>query len=85
MKKILFAAALIVAAPAYAQQADPHAGHQGHGQSHEQHKDCCSDKDGNGKMDCCEKMNDGKPMECCAKHAKKTDADSHAGHDMSKQ
>ncbi len=42
------------------------AGHGQHGADHSKHKDCCGDKNGNGKMDCCE----GKEaMPCCAKHA----------------
>ena len=84
MKTLIAAIALTIASPALAQTADPHAGHaKGQHEGHEQ-KDCCADKDGNGKMDCCEKMKDGKAMECCAKHAKKSGADPHAGHDMSK-
>ena len=80
MKMIIAAFALVVAAPAIAQQADPHAGH---GQGHEQHKNCCEQKDADGtRKDCCEKE-DGK-MACCEKHAKKGDKDAHAGHDMSK-
>jgi hypothetical protein len=82
MKMLITAALLTIAAPAFA-QADPHAGHK-EGQ-HEGHKmDCCKDADGNGKMDCCEKMKDGKAMDCCGKGSKKTGADPHAGHDMSK-
>lgn len=82
MKLLIALAALTIASPALAQSADPHAGH---GTGHEQHKDCCKEKDADGTpRDCCEKMVDGKPMECCAKHAKKTGADPHAGHDMSK-
>jgi hypothetical protein len=86
MKMLIAAVALTIASPAFAQTADPHAGHgTGHGSSHEQHKSCCEQKDADGtRKDCCEKMADGKAMDCCAKHAKKTGGDAHAGHDMSK-
>ena len=83
MKLLITAALLTIAAPAFA-QANPHAGHHQQGQ-HEGHKmDCCKDADANGKRDCCEKMKDGKAMDCCGKDAKKTGADAHSGHDMSK-
>lgn len=76
MKSLIFALALSVAAPAAAQSADPHAGHD----SHEQHKDCCDHKSPDGTpMKCCEKAGeDGKKMACCEKHEGKDDA--HAGH-----
>ena len=82
MKIWIAAIALTVASPAFAQTADPHAGHhQAQHEEHEQHKDCCEGKDG-ARMECCEKaMKDGKKMACCEKHEGK--ADAHAGHDMS--
>ena len=82
MKTLIAALALLIAAPAMAQTADPHAGH---GTGHEQHKDCCQQKDADGtRKDCCEKGKDGKLSSCCEKHAKQGDKDAHAGHDMSK-
>lgn len=82
MKTLIAAIALTIASPAFAQDADPHAGHGG---AHEQHKSCCEQKEADGtRKDCCEKMKDGKAMECCEKHAKKSGTDAHAGHDMSK-
>lgn len=86
MKILMAAIALTIASPAFAQTADPHAGHGGgHEKGHEQHKSCCERKDADGtRKDCCEKMTDGKAMDCCAKHAAKSGGDAHAGHDMSK-
>jgi hypothetical protein len=81
MKILIAAVALTIASPAFAQSADPHAGHKGHGQGHEQghgqHKDCCKEKDADGtRKDCCEKAKDGKAMECCKKHTEHG-ADAH--------
>ena len=81
MKMLIAAIALTIASPAFAQTADPHAGH---GKAHEQHKDCCPKKADGTRQDCCAKMKDGKKMACCDKPAKQTGGDPHAGHDMSK-
>lgn len=75
MKSILGALALIVAAPALAQQApaaDPHAGHgqhQGRGEENHSGHSGHSGPDEH-KMDCCKNCCDkmkqqGKPMACC--------------------
>jgi hypothetical protein len=82
MNIILTALAMAIAAPAYAQAADPHAGHATGSTStpaapaHADHdpakKGCCADK----QMSCCKDMQ-GKS--CCADKAK-AGTDAHAGH-----
>ena len=72
MKIIVVAAALLIAAPALAQTAEP---------AHKEH-DCCKEKDGK-RGECCEKKKaDGSPMDCCAEHqaAKKEHKEGHHGH-----
>lgn len=90
MKMLIAAIALTIAAPAAAQTADPHAGHdmsaghEGHdmGEHADSMKmDCCKDADGNGKMDCCEKMGTEEAKPCCDKQDKAAH-ESHDGHQM---
>ncbi|WP_458732708.1 hypothetical protein [Sphingobium xenophagum] len=84
MKLIIAAITMMIATPAFAQNAAPadahsqrtsHEGHEGH-EGHDMSDGCC-DKDAEGKMGCCEKMKaKGKatpPSEAPA-------ADPHAGH-----
>jgi hypothetical protein len=81
MKIVLTALAFVIASPALAQSADPHANHKvapsapaapAHGGHDADKKGCCADK----AKDCCKSM-EGKG--CCADRAK-SGTDSHAGH-----
>lgn len=65
MKPFVAAIALVIAAPAAAQSGPaPQQDHAQHGQGpagHGQHRpgeheerDCCADRNNNGRMDCCE-------------------------------
>jgi hypothetical protein len=80
MKFVLIALAFAIATPAFAQSADPHAGHKAPASPAEPanvepdpaKKGCCAYK----QMDCCKEMQ-GKGR--CADEAK-TGADAHAGH-----
>jgi hypothetical protein len=92
MKMILAAVALTIATPALAQgsaSADPHADHapaqqpgnaEGSREGHEEH-------DAEGECACCAKMKAaGKEMECCdTAEGASSEADPHAGHNMSDQ
>lgn len=86
MKTILFTAAMLVAAPAFAQAAPAnHAQHQGHDMAgHGDHQkkekqanmDCCQDKAAKAAAgkDCCADKS------CCAEGEKAAGADAHKGH-----
>lgn len=86
MKMLLIAAALTVAAPAFAQTPAPaanaHAGHKMPA-DHADHKMPADQADHDG---CCKKDADGK-MVCSMQHkeAEGAAADPHAGHDMTSE
>lgn len=86
MKVILFAAAMLIAAPAMAQTAPAdHAQHQGHDMAgHADHAkmdkqtkmDCCKDKAAKAAAgkDCCADKS------CCAEGERAASAEAHKGH-----
>ena len=46
-------------------QQGQHQDHGQHGRGHGEHRDCCADRDGNGRMDCCEQAEEGQRHACC--------------------